>query len=199
MVERTLGFVFDATRILPLLVSLSEAAITEERQKLLLDACRETCINYPGASLEFFQNHNAKNSVEEAMLKAIQVRHDEYFLPREHRDELREFRPSSQRFQRFMAFQQRNQAEVQKRIDDSGEFVFSKLMTRVALIRGNTWISHIPARGSESADELRLTPPSDLKTFSHELEASRLHMIDPDGSDHLVRVRRQQVKRGTGD
>ena len=193
LVERTLAFYFDPLQRFNLLRSLFPACDSGAKVNSIKAAYKELTLNYPGAAEKFLSALVSENDFEMQITGVIRHVFTSYYEPRAELSCLKEFYPQRGRVDAYYRFQNKRQAEANKAIDESGEFVLRQLATKVDIGRGDAWVINRP--------DGPLDEPSKFASFSYEMEAPRLEVLDPDMEAHrrIVRIHRLKPAHETDD
>ena len=181
LTERLLCTALEGKVQLKLLAELERSAADAVRVKALQVACSEIATNFPIASRRFEEERAESNPV---MAKALQERRESYWVPREGRNALHEFAPPVERLQKWHAHERRAHTEASRRVEDEGDFVFSKLVQKVAVGRGDSW--------SVTQHNGTLGPVQPFSSFSYEMELPRLGILEP---EEVIKRRIKRLQR----
>ncbi|MFD2609183.1 hypothetical protein ACFSR9_06985 [Deinococcus taklimakanensis] len=181
LTERLLCTALEGKAQLKLLAELERSAADAVRVKALQVACSEIATNFPIASRRFEEEQAESNPV---MAKALQERRESYWVPREGRTALHEFAPPVERLRKWHAYERRAQTEASRRVEDEGNFVFSKLVRKVAVGRGDSW--------SVTQHDGTLGPVQPFSSFSYEMELPRLGILEP---EEVIKRRIKRLQR----
>jgi len=190
LMDRTLAFHFgEPINKFRLLHSLLPFCASPTMTKLLHSAFHEIGLNYPGVALEFIGGLADDDDV--AGIRAIMEEMEAtYAGPSGRVAILGEFLPPTPRREAYYRHERKQLAEVNKSIQESGDYTLYKLARKVNLGRGNTWAVAV----TDGRDPL---PPSKLAEMSYTIMLPKLEFLDPDleAWKRLIRIYQWEPRR----
>lgn len=174
LINRVLAVFFeDPAQQIRLLCSLSIHILSEGSKSFLGEALAEVCFNFPGATTKILKE-NSDEPWCDFLTQTLQSQHLGALDAAKSYKLLREFLSPDHLIELYNEHSTNLQQEIQRDLEAQGQFVFSSLVKKVAVGRGNQWII---STGNDS------TPgnPSQIQEFSQSLEYPRLELLDPVG------------------
>lgn len=191
ILSKVLGYVHGNTTLCGLIFSVLHREPENEQinQNVVWAFTNYISYNYPGASkvflIEKLQNGlDVEKKIADSILKSMEI----YYKPLREIPRLKEFEPPEKRVRTYLNMKARKQSEMIRSTAHESS-VLMKLITKVTLKGGKTWLSKYGGVFSER---------STLSEFSFSYEVPRGELLDPIGQQ-FRRIQWCSINRNEAD